>query len=129
MASIATTRTAISDALTDAGFRAFDHSPSNLPAPCIIVGFPSQYRPNDTLSDTAGFTIPCTVYVPYSAGRAAEDNLEAMLATSGTGSVIATIEAIGGNYAVTQVRDFGILEDGNGQPVALGCVVEVDVLA
>ena len=129
MASIATTRTAIADALTAAGFRAFDHSPQNLPTPCIVVGFPTRYNPNDTLSDTASFTIPVTVYVTYSSNRAAEDNLEAMLATSGTGSVISTIETIGGNYAVSQVRDFGVLEDDNGNPVALGCVVDVDVYA
>lgn len=128
MASIATTRTAISDALTAAGFRAFDHSPQNLPPPCIVVGFPTRYAPNDTMSDTASFSIPVTCYVPYSSNRAAEDNLEAMLSTSGTGSVIATIEAIGGNYVVSQVRDFGLLEQ-DGQPVALGCVVEVDVYA
>jgi hypothetical protein len=129
MASIATTRTAIANALTAAGFRAFDYSPQNLPPPCVIVGLPTTYRPNDSLSDTATFTIPVTCYVTYASNRAAEDNLEAMLASSGTGSVIATIEAIGSSYAVSQVRDFGVLEDTNGQPVALGCVVDVDVYA
>lgn len=129
MASIATTRTAIADALTAAGFRAYDHSPQNLAPPCVIVGLPTRYAPNDSFSDTASFTIPLTVYVTYASNRAAEDNLEAMLSSSGTSSVVGVVDAIGGNYVVTQVRDFGVLEDGNGQPVALGCVVEVDVYA
>lgn len=129
MAAISTTRTAIKDAIVASGVRAFDYAPPNLPTPCVIVGLPSRYNPNDTLSDTASFTIPCTLYVGYGDNRAAEDQLESYLASSGSGSLIATIEAIGGNYAVSAVRDFGVLENASGQPIALGCVVDVEVLA
>ena len=128
MASISTTRTELKDAI-GAVLRAFDYAPQNLPTPCAVVGFPTRYNPTDTFSDTASFTIPVTVYVSYASNRAAEDNLESYLATSGATSVIAAIEAIGSNYAVSQVRDFGVLENSTGQPVALGCVVEVEVLA
>jgi hypothetical protein len=127
MASISTTRTAIAGAITAMPLRCYDYAPSELPTPCAVVGFPSRYNPNDTLSDTASFTIPVSVYVPYSSNRAAEDNLESYLATSGSTSLIATIEALGGNYQVSAVRDFGVLENTNGQPIALGCVIDVDV--
>lgn len=129
MASISTTRAAIKAAVEGMGLRAFDYAPPNLPPPCAIVGFPSRYMPNDTFSDTASFTIPVTVYVSYASNRAAEDNLEAYLASSGSDSVIAAIDGIGSSYGVAQVRDFGVLENASGQPVALGCVVDVEVLA
>ncbi len=129
MASISTTRQAIKDALVAMPLRAFDYAPQNLPTPCAIVGFPSRYNPNDTFGDTATFVIPVSIYVGYGSNRAAEDALEAYLSTSGDSSVVATIEAIGANYAVNAVRDFGVLQNDAGQPVALGCVVEVEVLA
>lgn len=129
MSSISTVRTAIKDALVAMPLRAFDYAPQNLPTPCAIVGFPSRYNPNDTFSDTASFVLPVSIYVGYASNRAAEDALESYLATSGDSSVIATIEAIGANYAVNAVRDFGVLQNDAGQPVALGCVVEVEVFA
>lgn len=126
MASISTTRAAIKAAV-ETVVRCYDYAPSNLPVPCAIVGFPSRYLPNDTLSDTAAFTIPVSVYVAYGTDRAAEDNLESYLVSSGTGSVLAVIDAIGGNYAVSAVRDFGVLETPGGQAYALGCVIDVDI--
>lgn len=128
MASISDTREAITAALTSMPMRAYDYAPANLNTPCAVVGFPTRYNPNDTFGDTASFTIPVSVYVGYGSNRAAEDALESYLSTSGANSIIAAIEAIGGNYAVASVRDFGILENTNGQPVALGCVIDVDVL-
>ena len=74
-------------------------------------------------------TLPVTIYVSYTSNRAAEDKLEGYLTTSGTGSAIAAILAIGSQYEVPQVRDFGVLESAAGQPVALGCVVDVAVYA
>ena len=129
MASISDTRAAIKSALEGMELRAYDYAPNDLRPPCAIVGFPSRYIPNDTFSDTASFTIPVTVYVSYASNRAAEDNLEAYLSSSGAGSVIAAIDGIGSSYGVAQVRDFGVLENASGQPVALGCVVDVEVFA
>jgi len=129
MPSISTTRTAIKEAVEGMGLRAFDYAPNNLPTPCAIIGFPSRYIPNDTFGDTASFTIPVTVYVSYASNRAAEDNLESYLATSGDASVLAAIDELGSSYGVAQVRDFGVLENATGQPVALGCVVDVEVFA
>ena len=126
MASISTTRAAIKAAVS-AVVRCYDYTPSNLPVPCAIVGFPSRYMPNDTFGDTAAFTIPVSIYVAYGTDRAAEDNLEAYLTSSGAGSVLAAIDAIGSNYAASTVRDFGVLEAPNGQAYALGCVIDVDV--
>lgn len=128
MASISTTRAAITAAINAMPLRCYDYAPKNLNTPCAIVGFPKRYNPNDTFGDTATFTIPVTVYVGYGSTRAAEDALESYLATSGSTSLIATIEAIGGNYQISEVRDFGVLENDNAQPVALGCVIDVEVL-
>ena len=69
------------------------------------------------------------MYVSYGSTRAAEDALESYLATSGSTSLIATIEALGGNYQISAVRDFGVLENANAQPVALGCVIDVEIFA
>jgi len=127
MASISTTRAAIQAAITAMPLRCYDFAPSNLNTPCAVVGFPTKYNPNDTFGDTASFTIPVSVYVGYGSTRAAEDALEAYLSTSGATSLIATIEALGGNYQISAVRDFGVLENNNAQPVALGCVIDVEV--
>ena len=124
MAALSTTRTAIKDALDAAGLRAYDYAPSSLNTPCVIVGFPTRYNPNDTMSDTNSYTIPVTLYVSYAANGPAEDALEDMIPT-----VIDAVEDISGAYSVAVVRDFGVLENGNAQPIALGCVVDVDVLA
>ena len=129
MASIADTRTAIMEAVEAIPLRCFDYAPQNLPFPCAVVGFPSRYDPSDTFSDTATLTIPVTLYVRYSSNRAAEDELESYLDTSGDLSIIAAVEAIGSNYVVAAVRDFGLLTGTNDQPIALGCVVDVNVFA
>lgn len=128
MAAISTTRTALKTAI-DAVLRCYDYAPSNLNLPCAVVGFPTRYLPNDTLSDTASFTIPVSLFVSYGTDRAAEDNLESYLASSGAGSIIAAIDAVGGFYQVAQVRDFNVLENASGQAFALGCVIDVEVFA
>lgn len=128
MASISTTRTALKDAIAPI-LRCYDYAPSNLNLPCAIVGFPTRYLPNDTLSDTASFTIPVSVFVSYGTDRAAEDKLESYLASSGTDSIIAAIDGTGGFYQVSQVRDFNVLENASGQAFALGCVIDVEVFA
>jgi hypothetical protein len=129
MASIATIRAAIQSAIGDIPLRCYDFFPTNLNPPCAIVGFPTEYLPNDTFGDTARMVVPVSIYVGYGSNRAAEDALEAFLATSGSGSVIAAIEDISTGYSVRSVRDFGLVENTNGQPVALGCIIDVDVLA
>lgn len=129
MASISTIRTALQEAITDVPLRCYDHFPANLNPPCAIVGMPTEYVPNDTFGDTARMVIPVSVYVGYASNRAAEDALESYLSTSGTGSVIVAIEDISTGYRVRSIRDFGLVENSNGQTVALGCVIEVDVLA
>jgi len=129
MPSISDTRAAIKDALVSINVRAYDYSPNTLSNPCAIVGFPTRYLPSDTLSDTATFTIPVTMYVGYAANRAAEDNLESYLNTSGDASIIAAVEAIGDEYHVAAVRDFGVLQNEDGAPIALGCVIDVEVFA
>lgn len=128
MPAISTVRAAIVDGL-DGTVRAYAYSPENLNPPCAVVGFPTSYDPNDTLGDTAMMVIPVNLYVPYSTNRGAEDALEALLATSGTGSVIDAIEDCGSNFAVQTIRDFGVLENSAGAPVALGCTIEVIVYA
>jgi hypothetical protein len=128
MAAISTTRAAIQTGINST-IRAYAYSPESLNPPCAVVGFPSAYDVTDTLSDTATLTIPVELYVPYSSNRAAEDNLEAYLASSGAGSVITAIEALGSNYAVVGVRDFGVTTNAAGQPTALGCTLDVLVYA
>lgn len=123
MAALSATRTAIRDALDTAEVRAFDYSPPNLPTPCAIVGFPTRYNPNDTMSDTNSYTIPVSLYVGYGSNGAAEDALEDLIPT-----VIDAIEDISSAYSISAVRDFGVLENANAQPIALGCVVDVEVL-
>lgn len=129
MASISSIRSALQTAIEAMPLRCYDFFPSNLNPPCAIVGMPSEYLPNDSFSDTARMVIPVSIYVGYGSNRAAEDALESYLATSGTGSVILAIENISTGYTVRSVRDFGLVENANGQPIALGCVIEVDVLA
>lgn len=128
MASIADVRTELKDGIS-AVLRCFDFMPENLPFPCATVGFPSRYDPTDSLSDTATMVIPVNVYVAYTNSRAAEDNLEALLGSSGTPSVIAAIEGCGSEYGISAVRDFGLLTTSDGQPAALGCVIDVVVYA
>lgn len=129
MASIATVRSALQSAISNIPLRCYDFFPTNLNPPCAIVGFPTEYLPNDTFGDTARMVVPVSVYVGYASNRAAEDALESFLATSGDSSVIVAIEDISTGYTVRSVRDFGLVENSNGQTVALGCVIEVDVLA
>lgn len=128
MASISTARAAIKTAIGST-IRCYDYNPPSPSFPCAIVGFPTVYDPNDSQDDTASMTIPVTVYVAYSANRPAEDKLESYLATSGAGSLLVAIESAGAQYAIAGVNNFGVLESAQGQPVALGCVVNVSVLA
>lgn len=123
MPAIGDHRTAIKEGL-EGVVRALDHTPPELPLPCAIVGFPTQYNPNDTNSDTATMTIPTTIYVPYSSNRAAEDTLEALVTP-----VIDAIEEVSSSYGCSGARDFGVLENSAGVPIALGCVIDVTVFA
>jgi hypothetical protein len=121
--SISTTRTAIMEGVKDT-VRAYDSTPPQPTFPCVIVGFPSTFNPQGTLTaDTAEMSIPVTLYAPYASNRGAEDLLESLI-----GPVVEAIEDIGTDYAVTGVRDFGVLENSQQQPVALGCIIDVSVL-
>jgi hypothetical protein len=126
MASIATVRADLLEAC-ETVVRAFDYMPTDLPGTLAIVGFPTTYRPVDSTS-SAIMIVPVTLYVPYTANRAAERDLEPYLATTGDDSLIAAIHAQSTAYSVDNVRDFGVLENAQGQPVKLGCVLEVTVL-
>lgn len=128
MPSIADAREAIKTQVATL-LRCHDYMPQQIAPPCVIVGLPTNYDVNDTQGDTATLTIPVMLYVPYASNRAAEDQIERYLATSGDDSVLALIEAAGEGYAVTGVRDFGTLDNTQGTPTALGCTIEVTVYA
>lgn len=120
---IANAREALQTGLRDT-IRTYRYNPEQLNPPCAVIGFPTSYDPNAALADAATFTIPVSVYVPYAASRAAEEALETYVA-----SVVDAVHAIGSEYAVPQVRDFGVLENATGVPTALGCVIDVLILA
>ena len=128
MPSIADARDALK-AQIQTVVRCYDYSPPQIAPPCAVIGLPTSYDVSDTYGDTATLVIPISVYVPYSAPRAAEDAMEKLLATSGATSIVAAIEDTGVGYAVTAIRDFGLLDTTQGQPMALGCTIEVTVYA
>lgn len=119
--SIATHRTALAE-LCRPFVQSYDYAPKALPTPCAVIGFPTAYSPGDTLSDTTAMTIPVALYVGYGDNKAAEDNLEELIE-----SLVTAIETDNA-YAVTTVRDFGLLENATGTPTALSCTIEVSVL-
>lgn len=119
--SIASNRAALVALLTTASVRAFAYAPKSLPTPCAVVGFPTSYDAHDSFTSTA-MIVAIVLYVGYGDGRAAEDELEALIDT-----VVAAVEA-DSDYSVTTVDEFGLVENSAGQPTALSCTVSVSVL-
>jgi len=128
MPSISDARDAIREQVATL-LRCYDVYPEQPQPPCAVVGLPSTYEPNDSMSDTATMTIPVLLYVPYQSNRTAEALMQRYLATSGDDSVLALIEAAGENYGVTTVRDFDVVATGQGQPAMMVCTIEVVVYA
>lgn len=120
--TIASTRAALAALLVAGGVRAFDSAPKALPTPCVVVGFPSSYIPHSALGGATAMEIALGLYVGYGDNRAAEDELEALIDT-----VVGLVEAVAA-YSVSDVAEFGLVENASGQPTALSCTVTVSVL-
>jgi hypothetical protein len=133
--SMASTRTAIKEAIESATLRAYDFLPAAPQLPCAVVGWPSTLNPHAAFGDNPSMELPVYVMVAFNNNRSADDNLEQYIATTGDASVIAAVEAISAAYRVAEVRDFGVIAVGE-QPInstaptprALSCTLVVQVM-
>lgn len=130
--SFSTVRAAIVDALSNVeglSDRVTGFYPGAPNPPCAVVGFPDEFDPHAAYGDETDYTIPVELFTPYKTNRAAEEALEAFLATSGPQSLIAAIESIGSGYTVVSVRNIGPVTIGDPGVRHLTATLAVRVLA
>lgn len=136
MASVTTIRDALRTRLrTISGLRVPDRPPGEISPPTAIVTGPSINYDSTMSRGSDDFTFTVTLLVSRAWDRAAEDQLDAYLAGSGSGSIKATLEATPaglGESTVDFVRVTSSTEPDMievGQVEYLGVQFTVDVTA
>jgi hypothetical protein len=136
MGTLAQIRTAISTAAdTTTGLRAYPYMPVKPELPALVVGWPSAFDPHTLEVDGVDYEIPCYLLVPFRQDRSADAALTAFLATSGAGSVLASIESsktLGGvcdSATVLEVNSINQTTLGDGVTDVLVATIVVEVFA
>lgn len=139
MASLRDIRVALRQQLeTIDGLRAYDVWPQTINPPVAVVR-PLGGDYHDTFGNCATLRLEVTVLLQLSVQDAAQEDLDAYLATDGPLSIMAVVEAnrslsgTADSVMVGEPRDYGVLrigadEEGRGADY-LGCKFEVEVLA
>jgi hypothetical protein len=136
MGTLAQIRTALSTAAdTTTGLRAYPYMPVKPELPALVVGWPSTFDPHQLEVDGTDYQIPCYLLVPFRQDRSADAALTGFLATSGGGSVIASLESsqtLGGvcdSASVLEVNSINQTTLGDGVTDVLVATIVVEVLA
>jgi hypothetical protein len=139
MASLRDIRVALRQQLeTISGLRAYDVWPHTINPPVAVVR-PLGGDDHNTFDGGPDFRLEITLLLQLSVQDAAQEDLDAYLATDGPLSISAVVEAnrsldgTADSVSVTGWRDYGVLrigadEEGRGADY-LGCKFDVEVLA
>lgn len=115
------------------GLRTYDYQADEPVLPAAVVRMPDQIDPHAVLGIGADYTIAVTVMVSLSSDRGGDQQLEDLLALSGSGSIVAAIDndpTLGGacdSADVTSVTNFGYGVIGTVQ--VMRCDVMISVMA
>ena len=140
MASLRDVRVALRQQLeTISGLRAYDVWPQTINPPVVVVRPLGGDYHNTLQTNTPTFRLELTLLLQLSVQDAAQEDLDAYVATDGPLSIPAVVEAdrfLGGtadSVCVMGWRDYGVLrigadEEGHGADY-LGCKFDVEVFA
>jgi hypothetical protein len=110
----------------------YERIPDRVDPPCAIIGLPDGVTYHQAFRSTKGrYLLPVRVLLPRGDGDDAQRRLDAMASPSGSGGVLAALEAdgtLGGacdTLMVKEVRGWGVYEVAGAQYLGAEWMVEV----